>query len=58
MIYKNNYNKIQDHNQKQSSFTLAENAFMDLTLEEFHALYTGFTFLSGGNERRIIGHES
>lgn len=34
-IYKNNYKRILEHNNKKSSYNLGENQFMDLTFEEF-----------------------
>lgn len=41
-VFLTNLNKIRVHNSGNHTFTLAMNAFGDLTWEEFHAKYTGF----------------
>lgn len=40
-VYKKNYKLIEDHNASESSIELRANEFMDLTFDEFSALYLG-----------------
>ena len=41
-IYVQNMNKINTHNAKKASYTMAENHMTDLSNEEFKAIYLGF----------------
>jgi len=41
-IFNENYKKIEYHNKKQSSYTMAINQFMDLTTDEFKTYLTLF----------------
>lgn len=48
---------IESHNQSEASFTMGENQFMDLTSEEYKALYTGLNPKTERNPKHLLGVE-
>jgi cathepsin L len=52
-VFAANHANILEHNMKNETYTMAHNAFSDLTWEEFHAQYVGF----GGVPLRHYNHE-